>query len=76
MRVEPWGPGAVLVRARLGGAVPQGLPGALLDARPTTARPNWPTAPATSARVAGEGTLELALDDGPVLAALAPRTRT
>lgn len=69
MRVEPWGPGAV-------GPVPEGLPGALLDARPTTARPNWPTAYATSARVAGEGTLELALDGGPVLAALGPRTRT
>ncbi|MGW2097114.1 glycosyl hydrolase [Streptomyces olivaceoviridis] len=76
MRVEPWGPGAVLVRARLGGPVPQGLPGALLDARPTTAWPNSSTEPATSARVVGEGTLELALDGGAVLAALAPRTRT
>ncbi|KUN25320.1 hypothetical protein AQJ11_21380 [Streptomyces corchorusii] len=44
--------------------------------RLTTARTNWSTAPATSARVVGEGTLELALDGGPVLAALGPRTRT
>ncbi|NMI61378.1 glycoside hydrolase family 31 protein [Streptomyces sp. RLB3-17] len=31
VRIEPWGPDAVRVRARLGGAVLEGLPGALLD---------------------------------------------
>ncbi|MER6925469.1 family 31 glucosidase, partial [Streptomyces spiralis] len=30
VRVEPWGPDAVRVRARLGGPVLDGLPGALL----------------------------------------------
>nr|WP_244211589.1 glycoside hydrolase family 3 C-terminal domain-containing protein [Streptomyces antibioticus] len=32
VRIEPWGPDAVRVRARLGGPVLEGLPGALLDA--------------------------------------------
>lgn len=31
VRIEPWGPDAVRVRARLGGPVLEGLPGALLD---------------------------------------------
>lgn len=31
VRVEPWGPDAVRVRARLGGPILGGLPGALLD---------------------------------------------
>ncbi|CAM5252536.1 hypothetical protein GCM10010345_49240 [Streptomyces canarius] len=34
VRIEPWGPDAVRVRARLGGPVLEGLPGALLDAPP------------------------------------------
>ncbi|MEV7740156.1 family 31 glucosidase, partial [Streptomyces sp. NPDC088921] len=34
VRIEPWGPDAVRVRARLGGPVLEGLPGALLDERP------------------------------------------
>ncbi|MFD5538601.1 family 31 glucosidase, partial [Streptomyces sp. NPDC127079] len=37
LRIEPWGPDAVRVRARLGGPVLDGLPGALLDARPPAA---------------------------------------
>jgi alpha-D-xyloside xylohydrolase len=36
VRVEPWGPDAVRVRARLGGPVLEGLPGALLDEAPAT----------------------------------------
>ncbi|MGY5013896.1 glycoside hydrolase family 31 protein [Streptomyces sp. 900105755] len=36
LRIEPWGPDAVRVRARLGGPVLEGLPGALLDAPPAT----------------------------------------
>ncbi|MFF1680892.1 hypothetical protein ACFVYG_33235, partial [Streptomyces sp. NPDC058256] len=36
VRVEPWGPDAVRVRARLGGPVIEGLPGALLDEPPAT----------------------------------------
>ncbi|GAA2655736.1 glycoside hydrolase family 31 protein [Streptomyces vastus] len=36
VRVEPWGPDAVRVRARLGGPVVDGLPGALLDEAPAT----------------------------------------
>lgn len=36
LRVEPWGPDAVRVRARLGGPVLDGLPGALLDRAPAT----------------------------------------
>ena len=36
LRVEPWGPDAVRVRARLGGPVLDGLPGALLDEAPAT----------------------------------------
>ncbi|MFF0000422.1 glycoside hydrolase family 31 protein [Streptomyces avermitilis] len=35
VRVEPWGPDAVRVRTRLGGPVLEGLPGALLDERPS-----------------------------------------
>ncbi|WP_326785173.1 glycoside hydrolase family 31 protein [Streptomyces sp. NBC_00151] len=31
VRIEPWGPDAVRVRARLGGPLLEGLPGALLD---------------------------------------------
>ncbi|MER5180158.1 glycoside hydrolase family 31 protein [Streptomyces sp. NPDC002896] len=31
VRIEPWGPDAIRVRARLGGPVLEGLPGALLD---------------------------------------------
>jgi alpha-D-xyloside xylohydrolase len=34
VRIEPWGPDAVRVRARLGGPVLPGLPGALLDDAP------------------------------------------
>ena len=34
--MEPWGPDAVRVRARLGGPVLDGLPGALLDEPPAT----------------------------------------
>jgi alpha-D-xyloside xylohydrolase len=34
LRVEPWGPDAVRVRARLGGPVLEGLPGALLEGPP------------------------------------------
>ncbi|MFB8178698.1 TIM-barrel domain-containing protein [Streptomyces sp. NPDC055966] len=34
VRIEPWGPDAVRVRARLGGPVLEGLPGALLDSPP------------------------------------------
>src|SRR5207248_1141724 len=36
LRIEPWGPDAVRVRARLGGPVLEGLPGALLDEAPAT----------------------------------------
>ncbi|MFJ8946804.1 TIM-barrel domain-containing protein [Streptomyces sp. NPDC102395] len=36
LRVEPWGPDAVRVRARLGGPVLDGLPGALLPQAPPT----------------------------------------
>ena len=36
LRVEPWGPDAVRVRARLGGPILRGLPGALLDEPPAT----------------------------------------
>ncbi len=36
VRVEPWGPDAVRVRARLGGPVLEGVPGALLDDPPST----------------------------------------
>ncbi|MFD3588493.1 TIM-barrel domain-containing protein [Streptomyces sp. NPDC058683] len=36
LRIEPWGPDAVRVRARLGGPVLDGLPGALLDEPPAT----------------------------------------
>ena len=38
VRVEPWGPDAVRVRARLGGAILDGLPGALLDEPPAGRR--------------------------------------
>ncbi|MFF3889827.1 carbohydrate-binding protein [Streptomyces sp. NPDC001914] len=37
VRIEPWGPDAVRVRARLGGPLLEGLPGALLDAPEDTA---------------------------------------
>lgn len=36
VRIEPWGPDAVRVRARLGGPLLDGLPGALLDEAPVT----------------------------------------
>ncbi|GAQ65141.1 glycoside hydrolase family 31 protein [Streptomyces scabiei] len=36
LRIEPWGPDAVRVRARLGGPVLDGLPGALLDEAEST----------------------------------------
>lgn len=36
LRIEPWGPDAVRVRARLGGPLLDGLPGALLDEAPAT----------------------------------------
>lgn len=36
LRIEPWGPDAVRVRARLGGPVLDDLPGALLDEPPAT----------------------------------------
>jgi len=49
VRIEPWGPDAVRVRARLGGPVLEGLPGALLD--------EAPTAVATVKIEGGEGTL-------------------
>ncbi|MFH8395211.1 TIM-barrel domain-containing protein [Streptomyces sp. NPDC018036] len=37
VRIEPWGPDAVRVRARLGGPLLEGLPGALLDEPEDTA---------------------------------------
>ncbi|MET8100513.1 glycoside hydrolase family 31 protein [Streptomyces sp. NPDC005236] len=37
LRIEPWGPDAVRVRARLGGPLLEGLPGALLDEPEDTA---------------------------------------
>ncbi|MEU8971583.1 TIM-barrel domain-containing protein [Streptomyces monashensis] len=49
VRIEPWGPDAVRVRARLGGPVLQGLPGALLDSPPA--------AEATLTAGAAEGTV-------------------
>lgn len=49
VRIEPWGPDAVRVRARLGGPLLEGLPGALLD------RPEDTTS--TLELIGGEGRL-------------------